>query len=78
MKAVRSQLLTLLAAKEQARGKRISLKQVARDTDLRPYTVYGFANNTLKEYPSDAITKLCLYLNCEVGDLLKIEDVPPE
>lgn len=74
---MRSQLLTLLAAKEQARGKRISLKQVAREVDLPPFTVYGFANNTLKEFPGDAITKLCLYLGCEVGDLLKIEDDPP-
>lgn len=73
---MRSQLLTLLAAKEQARGKRVSLKQVARETELPPFTVYGFANNTLKEYPADAIAKLCLYLGCEVGDLLKIEDAP--
>jgi DNA-binding Xre family transcriptional regulator len=75
MKTVRSQLLTLLATKEQAQGKRISLKQVARETGLRPYTIYGFANNTLKEYPADAITRLCEYLSCEVGDLLKLEEV---
>jgi DNA-binding Xre family transcriptional regulator len=75
MKAVRSQLLTLLAIKEQGQGKRISLKQVAREAGLKPYTVYGFANNTLKEYPADAIAKLCGYLSCEVGDLLKLEEV---
>lgn len=72
---MRSQLLTLLATREQAQGKRISLKQVARETGLRPYTIYGFANNTLKEYPADAIAKLCGYLSCEVGDLLKLQEV---
>lgn len=73
---MRSQLLTLLAQKEQQAGRRIGLRTIARETGLNEYTVRGFAYNTLSEYPAKAIMALCLYLNCEVGDLLKLEDVP--
>jgi DNA-binding Xre family transcriptional regulator len=74
MKIVRSQFTLLLAQKEQSLGRRISLRSVARETGLNEYTVRGFANNTLSEYPARAIAGLCLYLNCKVGDLLVLED----
>lgn len=73
---MRSQLTILLAQKHQQQGgKRISLRQVAQATGVREYTVRGFANNTLREYPVDALTAICNYLGCEVGDLLKLEEV---
>ena len=73
---MKSNFLVLLAAKQQREGKRRSLRQVAVETGVKPYTVYGFANNTLREFPSDAIAKLCDYFGCEVGDLLHLEDAP--
>lgn len=74
---MKSNLLILLAEKYQREGgKRPSLRQVAKVADLTEYTVYGFANNTLREYPADAIVKLCQYFNCNVGDLLTIVDLP--
>lgn len=75
---MRSQFTLLLAQKEQRHGRRISLRSVARDASLNEYTVRGFANNTLSEYPAKAITALCRYLECEVGDLLKLEEVSEE
>lgn len=75
MKILKTNFLALLGAKEQRDGRRYSLKQVARDSGVKEYTVYGFANNSLREYPADAIVKLCEYLNCAVGDLLTIEEV---
>lgn len=72
---MKSNLLILLAEKHQREGgKRISLRKVAQAAGLTEYTVYGFANNTLKEYPADAIAGLCVYLNCGVGDLLTLAD----
>lgn len=74
---MKSNLLILLAEKYQREGgKRISLRKVAQAADLTEYTVYGFANNTLREYPADAIAKLCIYLECGVGDLLTLVDTP--
>ena len=72
---MKSNFLVLLATKQQRDGKRRSLRQVAEESGVKPYTVYGFANNSLKEYPADAIAKLCDYLECEVGDLLRLEEV---
>lgn len=72
---MRSHLKVLLAHKEMRENRTISLRKAATETGVREYTVYGFANNTLREFPAEAITKLCVYLGCEVGDLLKIEEV---
>ncbi len=72
---MKSNFLVLLAKKQQRDGKRISIRQVARETGINPYTVYGLANNDLREYPADAIAKLCDYFNCEIGDLLYVEEV---
>ena len=72
---MKSNFLVLLAAKQQRTGKRISLKQVAKEAGVPAYTVYGFANNTLKEYPGDVIAKLCVYLDCTIGELLTLEEV---
>lgn len=74
MKVVRSQFRLLLAAKEQREGKRISIRSIARELSLNEYTVRGFANNTLHEYPAKAIAALCIYLGCQVGDLLILEE----
>ena len=74
MKIVRSQLLILLGQKGQREGHPISLRQVVKATHVSEHTVRGFANNTLREYPTDAISALCRYLDCEVGDLLKLEE----
>ncbi len=76
MKAVKTNFLMLLAQKQQHEGRRISVKQVAREADVKEYTVYGFANSDLREYPASAIVKLCEYFSCNVGDLLTVEDVP--
>lgn len=73
---MRSYFLDLLAVKERQQGGRISLRSVARATELNEYTVRGFANNTLSEYPAHAIAALCRYLDCQVGDLLRLEVIP--
>lgn len=72
---MRCQLKVLLAQKEMRDGRTISLRKAAFETGVREYTVYGFANNTLREYPADAVAKLCEYLGCEVGDFLKLQEV---
>lgn len=73
-----SRFKVLLAEKEIREKRQITLKDVSRETDVSIYTVTGFANNTLREIPSDALLKLCEYLNCEVGDLItKSEIVAP-
>jgi putative transcriptional regulator len=75
MKVVRSQLRLLLAQKEQREGRSISLREVVRSTEVPISTVMGMANNSLKRVPLDELNTLCNYFDCEVGDLLKREEV---
>ena len=76
MKVVKSQLRILLAAKEHREGRTISLRELQRETKVPISTVMGMANNTIKRVPLDELNTLCEYLNCEVGDILKREEVP--
>lgn len=74
---MKSNLLVLLAEKHKREGgKRPSLRSIAHQIKVNEYTVYGFANNTLREYPADAIAKLCQYFKCGVGDLLTLVETP--
>lgn len=74
---MKSNLAVLLAQRQKRTGKRTSLRAIARDTGLNEYTVRGFANDTLNEYPRKAITELCRFLSCTPGDLLVLEDETP-
>jgi putative transcriptional regulator len=78
MKKVRSQLRKLVAARAQERGRNVSLRSVHRDAGVPLTTVMGLANNTIERVTLTDIQKLCAYFGCDVGDLLKIEDMPDE
>jgi DNA-binding Xre family transcriptional regulator len=76
MKKVRSQLRKLVAERAQERGKNVSLRSVHRDAKVPLTTVMGLANNTIERVTLTDIQKLCFYFGCDVGDLLRLEDVP--
>lgn len=75
MKQVKSNFSVLLAERQKRTGKRISIRAIAHATKLNEYTVRGFANDTLSEFPRKAITELCKFLECTPGDLLVLEEV---
>jgi putative transcriptional regulator len=75
MKRIRNNLQVLTAQKAQTEARRISLRTVSDETGLTRHTIYGIAQNTLKEYPRDAIEKLCTYFSCEIGDLFSVVEV---
>lgn len=72
---MKSNLAVLLAERQKRIGKRTSFRAIARETGLNEYTVRGFANDSLSEYPRKAITALCRFLDCTPGDLLILEEV---
>ena len=76
MKELRNNLTVLLAQKSRKERRRISVKKAADETGINPYTMYAIANDTIKEYSKDVLVKLCGYLDCEVGDLLTVEESP--
>jgi putative transcriptional regulator len=74
MKELRNNLTILLAQKARKERRRITLRRVAEETGINKYTIYAIANDTIKEYSKEAVFKLCGYLDCDVGDLLTIEE----
>lgn len=72
---MKSQLRRLLAEKAHQEGRTISLREVVRETKVPISTVMGMANNSIKRVPLDELNELCNYFDCDVGDLLKREEV---
>lgn len=68
-----SQFRVLLAQKEMHEQRSISLREVSRDTGVAMSTVQGLANNTFKAVSREALAALCLYLGCNIGELLHFE-----
>jgi putative transcriptional regulator len=75
MKAVRSRLRILAAEKATRDGRALSMRRVADESGANISTVNRLANNTIRRIPVDELTLLCQYLDCDVGDLLKIEEI---
>lgn len=74
-----SNLLVLAAKKAQREGRYISLQTVAREAKIQRQTIHNFVENTLREYPKDALESLCRYFDCQLGELLVLsEDVEGE
>lgn len=73
---MRTNILTLIAQKAQRERRRITPRTVATELVITPATIYRMVAGTLREYPAEAVEKLCAYFACEVGDLLVLEDEP--
>ena len=78
MKELRNNLTVLLAQKSRKERRRISVKKASDETGINAYTMYAIANDTIKEYSKDVLVKLCGYLDCDIGQLLTIEDAPKD
>jgi putative transcriptional regulator len=75
MKVVRSNTLVLMAQKAQREQRRLTLKRVSDETGISYYTLNAIAHDTIREYPRDALAKLCTYFSCDIGDLLTVVEV---
>lgn len=73
---MKSNLQVLIAKKAQRERRRLTLRSVARELGATPSTVYRLAHNELREIPVEFIERLCHYLDCELADLLVLEDAP--
>ena len=63
----------LLAEKETREKRHIPLKEVQRVTGMAWTTLQHWANNDVTRFDVPVIAALCEYLECEVGDLLVLE-----
>lgn len=74
MKVATSYLKPLLAAKEVREHRTISLRKMVEESGASVSTVNRLANNTIKRLPLDDLATICVYLECEIGDLLRLEE----
>ena len=72
---MRANLQVLAAQKAQRERRRITLRTVAEETGINKYTIYAMANDTIREYPKDTLATLCHYFQCDISDLLWLEEV---
>jgi len=64
---IKSRLKVLLAEKGLTQHK------LSKLTGVRPATITGIVNNSIKQIPVDSVSKICKALNCDIGDLFYYE-----
>lgn len=66
----------LLDAKETRDGHRWPYRQISLATGVNEHVVRSYALGTVRRFDVEALSRLCAFLGCKVGDLLVIEEVP--
>ncbi len=75
---MRSQMRLLVAAKEHRERRRLSLRTIVEETGVPISTIQGLINDSARRVELGDIGKLCSWIPCEVGELLKLEEVSGE
>lgn len=63
---IKIELKTVLADKGKTRY------WLAKETGIHYKTIDSYYKNKIKRYEAESILKICLALDCEVGDIIKI------
>lgn len=48
---------------------------LAQKTGIHYKTIDSYYKNKIRRYEADSILKMCLALNCQVGDIIKIVEI---
>jgi len=75
MQVVNSHLKSIVALKEARERRRIGILTIVRESGASRPAVQRLLNNTIKNVPLDDLKNLCVYLNCQPGDILKLEEI---
>ena len=63
-----------MTVSESGKGERLSQRSLAEKADVAVTTVHRLYNNTVRRFDADVLEKLCLVLDCEIGDLLVLQE----
>lgn len=79
-KRLKNRLVELLLEKSRQEKRRITQSELAAETGIGNNTISGWATDKQEMTKIDVsvLKSLCVYFNCEVGDLLYLEDAPDE
>jgi transcriptional regulator with XRE-family HTH domain len=75
MRRVRNRLLILMTEKERQLGRRITRKEIAEAIDVSQHTIASWLRNDLNKFEAHMIERLCNYFQCEIWDLLVLEEI---
>jgi putative transcriptional regulator len=67
--AVHNRFTELLALKECKEGRRITFREIARETGVHESTLSNWAKQ-VSRFDADTIEALCKFFECGIGDLL--------
>ncbi len=74
VKVVNSKMKLLVAERELREHRRLSVRIITEESGASRSTVERLLNNTIKRVPLDELGALCRYFNCNVGDILQMEE----
>ena len=57
---------------EMLSAKRKTRYWLAKETGVHYKTIDSYYKNKIKRYEADTILKICVALDCEVGDIIKV------
>ena len=66
----------LVAAKEHRERRKLSLRTIVQETEVPISTVQALMNDSARRVELNDIGRLCSWLPCEVGELLRLEELP--
>lgn len=70
-----SHLQVLVAQKSLREGRKLPIRTITAESGASRSAVQRLLNNTIKNVPLDDLRMLCVWLPCEVGDLLRLEEI---
>lgn len=73
MNVVNSHLKILVAERSLRERRQIGILTIVKETGASRSAVQRLLNNTIKQVPLDDLAKICTWLQCQPGDILKLE-----
>ncbi len=75
---MRNRVVHLMGEKQAKEGRPITASVVARETGLTRAAISKWVRGEVVEFREDIIERLCVYFNCDIGDLLYLERSKPQ
>lgn len=75
---LRNRFLYLVTEKERKIGRKIKYIEIAEATGIAHSVISRWMNSEIERYDAPIVAKLCDYFECELWDLLYLEQVEGE
>jgi putative transcriptional regulator len=69
-----SYLKALVAEKEIREGRKLTIRRITAESGASRSAIQRLLNNTIKLVPLDDLERLCRWLPCHAGELLRLDN----